>query len=197
MDRLRVELPAWGVAVLTTSTGFRPERKSFEAELAHARPPQPLPVEPGNAVRNPSFEVDAQGDGAPDGWNVHYPFTSRLDRRIRHTGAASLCLESTEAGFRPLAVQHACKTEANRRYRLSGWLRSDTPGAKARIYAEWVTDGRFQSHVLPWTAPPAEWSQVSLEFTTTPAPVGNLYVVVQVDGPGRVWFDDLRLELAP
>jgi hypothetical protein len=196
-DRLRVELPAWGVAVLTTSTGFRPARKRFEAELAHAQPPQPLLVEPGNALRNPSFEVDALGDGAPDGWNVQYPFTSRLDHQIRHTGEASLCLESSEAGFRPLAVQNGCKTEANRRYRLSSWLRSDTPGVKARIYAEWAVDGRFHSHVLPWTAPSAEWTPVHLEFTTTPAPGGSLYVVVQVDGPGRVWFDDVRLELAP
>ena len=196
-DRLRVELPAWGVATLTTSAGFRPERKSFEAELAHARPPQPLLAESGSAIRNPSFEVDTLGDGVPDGWNVHFPFTSRIDHRIRHTGEASLCLESTEAGFRPLAVQHNCKTESNRRYRLSSWLRSDSPGVKARIYAEWVTDGRFHSHVLPWTAPSAEWAQVHLDFMTTPAPGGDLYVVVQVDGPGRAWFDDVRLEPAP
>lgn len=195
--RLHVELPAWGVAVLTTSAAFRPERKRFEAELANVRPAQSLPVEPGNSVRNPSFEADAQGDGTPDGWNVHFPFTSRLDRTIRHTGEASLCLESTEQGFRPLAVQHACKTEGNRRYRLSGWLRSDTPGVKARIYAEWTADGRFHGHVLPWTAPQADWTQVKLEFTTTPDPKGNLYVVVQVDGPGRAWFDDIRLELLP
>jgi hypothetical protein len=196
-DRLRVELPAWGVALWTTSTSFRPVRKSFEAELTHARPSRPLLLEPGSAIRNPSFEWDTQGDGVPDGWNVHYPFTTRLDHRIRHTGQASLCIESTEAGFRPLAVQNGCKTEANRRYRLSSWLRSDTPGVKARIYAEWVVDGRFHSHALPWTAPSADWAQASLEFTTTPAPGGNLYVVVQVDGPGRVWFDDVRLELAP
>jgi hypothetical protein len=195
--RLRVELPAWGVAVLTSSADFRPERKRFDAELAYARPAQSLPVEPGNAVRNPSFEVDSQGDGTPDAWNVQHPFTSRLDRQVRHTGQSSLCLESTEAGFRPLAVQHACKTEGNRRYRLSGWLRSDTPGVKARIYAEWVADGRFNGHVLPWTATTAEWKQVELEFATTPDPKGGLYVVVQVDGPGRAWFDDIRLTLLP
>lgn len=194
-EQVRVELPAWGVAVLTTGAGFAPARKNFEAELARARPPQPLPVEPGNAIRNPSFEADDQGDGTPDGWEVRDPFTSRLDRGIRHSGAASLCLESTEAGFRPLAVQHGCRAEANRRYRLSGWLRSDTPGVKARIYAEWVTDGRFRSGILPWTTPGAEWSPVSVEFTTTTA--ASPYVVVQVDGPGRVWFDDLRLEFAP
>jgi hypothetical protein len=196
-DRLRVALPAWGVAVLTNGPKFRPTRKRFEAELARARPAQPLPVEPGNTVRNASFEIDMQADGTPDGWQVRDPFTSRLDRSVRHSGAASLCLEASEAGYRPLVVQHGCKTEANRRYRLSGWVRSDTPGVKARIYAEWSVEGRFYSHVLPWTAPKPEWSQVGLEFTATPSPAGNLYVVVQVDGPGRVWFDDLRLEPVP
>ncbi len=196
-DRLRVDLPAWGVAVLTTNAGFRPERKRFEAELAGARPVLPPPVEAGNAVRNPSFEADTQTAGLPDGWQVQSPFTMHLDRQVRHTGAASLCVESSEAGFRPLAVQHGCKVEGDRRYRLSGWLRSDTPGVKARIYAEWSIDGRFHGHVLPWTAPTTDWKQVSVEFAATPNPGGTLYVVVQVDGPGRVWFDDVRLERVP
>jgi hypothetical protein len=196
-QRLRVELPAWGVAVLTTSANFRPQRKNFEAELAHVQPPWPLPLEPGNAIHNPSFERDSRGDGAPDGWDVRYPFTSRLDHQIRHTGATSLCLESSEAGFQPLAVQYSCKTEANRRYRLSGWVRSDTPSVKARIYAEWVVGRRYYGHVLPWTTPPSDWRQVHIEFTATPAPGGDLCVVVQVDGPGRAWFADLRLELVP
>jgi len=61
-----------------------------------------------------------------------YPFTSRLDRQIRHTGEASLCLESTEAGFR---ADWPCKTDARSRRTSLPALRlaaHDTPGGQAR-----------------------------------------------------------------
>lgn len=188
---LRVDLPAWGVAVLTTSPDWRPVRKSYAAEAAAARPPQPLPRQAGNAIPNPSFE--AETDGLPDGWQVRFPFTAALEPGA-HEGQRAFRLRSSAAGATPLAVMRPIEVKGDRKVRLSGWMRTDTPGVKGRFYAEWVIGGRFHGRVLPWTEPTAEWRRYELVFDTTPDPKGGLYVVVQVDGPGSVLFDELKLE---
>lgn len=188
-----VALPPWGAVALTTHPTWRPVRHDYRAEAVGARPPRPLPTEEGNSIANPSFEADDDGDGAPDGWQVRYPFTVSSDSTGARSGERAVRIDASEAGFRPLAVLHHCPTQGGARYRLSGWMRSDTPTAKGRFYAEWVVDGRFYGRVLDWTAPPAEWTEFSVEFEATPDPAGNLYVVIQAEGPGRIWFDDLAL----
>jgi len=190
-----VELPAWGVAVLTDHPTLEPRPTRFAPEPA--RPLAELPRVAGNAVANPSFEVDADGDGLPDGWDVRYPLTGSLDAAGQHSGAASFQLRASRAGFRPLAVQQGLVVKPDSQYLLRGWMRSDTPGVKGRIYVEWVDAGVYRGKVLPWTAPPAEWTEYRLPFDTQGCPAGRLYVVVQAEGPGRVWFDDVAVEAAP
>ncbi|MBI2299609.1 MAG: hypothetical protein HYU66_11825 [Armatimonadetes bacterium] len=194
--RLALALPAWGVRVLTTDPRWDPRRKDYTAEAAKTRQLRPLVTEAGNAVPNASFDQDDDGDSAPDGWEVRYPFTATLDTEVTHGGRAALRLVADTAEFRPLLVMQHCPTQGNRKYRLTAWLRTDTPGVKARIYAEWVKDG-WHSGIMPWTEPTAAWREYGVDVLTTPDPEGNLYVVVQVDGPGRVWFDDVRLSEAP
>ncbi len=191
--RLKVSLPAWGVQVLTTNPQWRPERRDYTAEGAKAAATRPLVTEPGNALPNASFDQDDDGDGQPDGWQVRYPLTAELDREVKHGGEASLRLASETAGFRPLLVLNGVAVKRDAKYELSGWMRSDSPQVKARFYVEWTTDGKYFGGILPWTTPTSEWQRFSVPVTTTPNPAGNLYAVVQVDGPGRVWFDDLRL----
>lgn len=189
-----VALPAWGVAVLTSHPTFAPQPTRFAPEPA--RPAADLPRVAGNAVVNPSFEADADGDGLPDGWQVRYPLTGLLDTGSKHSGAASFQLKASRAGFRPLAVQQNLVVRPDANYVLSGWMRSDTPGVKARIYVEWVDAGVYRGKVQPWTEPPADWTAYRLPFDTKGCPAGRLYVVVQAEGPGRVWFDDIAVEEA-
>ncbi|NUP99974.1 MAG: hypothetical protein HUU35_08980, partial [Armatimonadetes bacterium] len=191
---LELMLPPWGVRVLTTDPEFNPSRKRYDEEAAQARPPRPLVLEAGNAIPNASFEGDDNGDGVPDGWHIRFPFSAARDTAVRQQGEASFRFESETAGFAPLAVLNEVKVRPGARYRLSGQVRSDTAGVKARIYAEWVTEGVFHSHVVPWAEPSSAWSPLQIEFTAAPNPAGRLYVVVQIKDQGRVWFDSLKLE---
>jgi len=189
-----VGLPAWGAAVLTDHPSFNPKPTRFPPEAA--RPVTELPRVAGNAVGNPSFDADDDGDGLPDGWQVRYPLTGLLDTGSKHSGEASFQLKASRAGFRPLAVQQNLVVKPDANYVLSGWMRSDTPGVKARIYVEWVDAGVYRGKVQPWTEPPADWTEYRLPFDTKGCPAGRLYVVVQCEGPGRVWFDDIAVEAA-
>jgi hypothetical protein len=194
-NEMILELPAWGVRVLTDHPTFAPQPRRFAPEPA--RPVAELPRVAGNAVANPSFEADADGDGLPDGWDVRFPLSAVLDPEVKHSGAASFRLTASRAGFRPLAVQQNLVVKPDASYVLSGWMRSDTPEVKARIYVEWVTAGVYHGQVLPWTEPPAEWTEYRIPFQARSCPGGRIYVVVQAEGPGRVWFDDLGVEEAP
>jgi len=108
-------------------------------------------------------------------------------------GAAALRIDSPEAGANPLAVLTGIAVKPDTRYRLTGWMRSDTPGVQGRFYAEWANASGWHSFVLPWTEPSAEWRQFSVEVDTAHNPEGRLYIVVQAMDKGRVWFDDLAL----
>jgi hypothetical protein len=190
-----VTVPPGGVRVVTDDPDFNPVRGDWSAEGRAARPPQPLPTEPGNAIPNPGFEVDA--DGLPAGWEVRLPFTVSRDTQVAHSGQASLRIDSPAAGATPLAVLNGITVKPDTKYRLSGWMRSDTPGVSARFYAEWHNASGWHGFILPWTQPSAEWREFSVAGLTSNNPEGRLYVVVQAKDQGRVWFDDLALRPEP
>jgi hypothetical protein len=87
--------------------------------------------------------------------------------------------------------------EIGNSYRVTVWLRSDSPGAKANFYTEWVDKGTFHTYGSAWLAPGREWRQEALSFVATPDTKGQVYFVLQVEGPGRVWFDDVEMKKAP
>ena len=191
-DGFRLTLPAWAARAVTNDPTFRPERRDYSAEVRDYRPPQPLAAEPGNAIPNPGFEADA--DGLPAGWDVRLPFTVTRDTQVKRSGQAACRIDSPDVGANPLAVLNGIAVKPDSHYRLTGWMRSDTPEAVGRFYAEWANASGWHSYVLPWTAPGAEWKQFSVDIDTAHNPEGRLYVVIQARDKGRVWFDDLRLE---
>ena len=184
-------LPPWGARAVTEDPAWRPVRRDYSAEARNAQQPQPLPTEPGNAVPNPGFEAD--NDGVPAGWEIRLPFTVFRDTAVKRSGQASMRIESPDVGAAPLAVMQPIIVKPDTKYRLTGWMRSDTLGVKGRIYAEWNNASGWHSYVLPWVQPTTEWRQWGVDVTTTNNPEGHLYVVVQAQDKGRVWFDDLRL----
>lgn len=190
-----------GVKAFTTSTAFSPTRKDFSQEYLQARPSADTDLslmrEEGNLIENPSFEVDANDDALPDRWAPQAAFVAERSAEAAHTGKSSLAIHNEDEAAAPLLVQYGIPAADNRPHVLSAWAKTDQPGVEYRIYAEWVVDGRFHSRVLPWAKGTGEWEQAKLSFTTSPDPQGKLYVVVQLKGKGKVWFDDVSLKESP
>lgn len=189
------DLGGYGVKIFTTSLDFEAVRKDFSQEYLHpaAAADESLMHEAGNLLQNPSFEVDANGDSLPDGWTPQAAFVAEQTTEAAHTGKASLAIHNEDENAAPLLVQNGIPTTGNRPHLLSTWVKTDHPGVEYRIYVEWVVDGKFYGKVLPWTKGSGEWEQPKVEFTTSPDPKGNLYVVVQLKGKGKVWFDAVVL----
>ncbi|MBI3922669.1 MAG: carbohydrate binding domain-containing protein [Armatimonadetes bacterium] len=194
--QIAFDLEGYGVKVFTTSTAFQAVRKDFSQEYLHpaAAADESLMHQEGNPVPNPSFEVDANGDALPDGWVPQAAFVAEQTTEVAHTGKASLAIHNDDEKAAPLLVQNGIPTTGNRPHLLSAWVKTDHPGVEYRIYVEWVVDGKYYGKVLPWTKGTGEWEQPKVEFTTSPDPKGNLYVVVQLKGKGKVWFDDVALK---
>jgi hypothetical protein len=191
-DGFTIKMAPWGARAVTEDPAWHPTRHDYSAEAKLAQPLAALPMEPGNAIPNPGFEAD--NHGVPAGWDVRLPFTVFRDTAVKHSGQASLRIDSPDAGATPLAVLDGIVVKPDTKYRLSGWMRSDTPGVRGRFYAEWHNAGGWFGGVLPWIAPSEEWRRWSVDVNTAHNPEGRLYVVVQAKDQGRVWFDDLKLE---
>lgn len=191
---VRLALPAWGVAVLSTHPTFTASRRDFSEPRAVG--PEPLVVEPGNLVVNAGFEQADALTGAAREWTPRYPHLTHLDVGAGRGGGAALRIEDDDTGFIPLAVNYSPTLTEPGLYRLIGWVRVDgaDPDLQARIYVEWERNKRYGGLIAPWTTVGAEWQELSIERRVTTEDLGTAYAVVQVNGRGQVWFDDLRFE---
>ncbi|NPV46427.1 MAG: hypothetical protein HPY69_05695 [Armatimonadetes bacterium] len=194
---LTVPLGPYGVAVLTDDADFVDVRRDFTADWRDAPDGaaiRSLMIEEGNAVRNPGFEVDRDGDNLPDRWGSNTPLTASLTNAEVHGGRVALALTSTGPDMGPLLVERGLELLPDRKYRFTAWVKSPSPETEFRFYVEWSLGGRWLGGTYPWSKGSGEWQQLSLEFTTTPDPQGGAYAVVQMRGKGTVYFDDLRIE---
>ena len=152
-----------------------------------------------------SFE---SGDAAPDGWHQGPAVpgvTYRYDKRRGSEGSRSLSLKKT----------------ANRYFPIAGWARAvDVADAgpvrvSVQVKAEKATKAVVEVQFLDaggravgkeWAAyigakdagdPPAthDWKEYA-GTVDVPAAAKQLGVVLQIYGPGEVWFDELRVEPA-
>jgi len=196
---LSLHMPGYGVVVATTDSEFDDSRPDYSEELRRAPriPSVDEMCEPGNAAPNPSFEFDVTGTGLPDLWSCRHPFSAAIDTVRPRSGERCLKFVTPVADSRPLLVLNRISVEPNREYELSVWLRSDGGPIEGRIYAEWVQAGKFHSKVAPWTRGTDAWQRITHRFRTTPPPGNRLYIVVQIQGKGAAWFDDVKLELLP
>jgi hypothetical protein len=191
---IRVTLSGYDVAVLSDDGRLAGRRADFSAEWRRPAPPvdATLLSERGNLVGNPGFEVDQDADGVPDEWDASVPLAVSRDAAA-HGGRRALALTGMGGVMTPLVVQRGTPILGGRTYRFSGWFKAP-PGLEGRIYAEWVLDGVFHSHALPWTRGTGAWRPLSFTFRAEPDPAGSAYVVARVQGTGTALFDDLRLE---
>lgn len=189
----KLTLNGYDVAVLSDDKQFVDKRKDFSDEWRNPKPatnPELL-REPGNLVTNPGFEVDADADMIPDGWDASTPLTVSLNEEA-HSGKYSLAISGVGGSLAPLVVQRGTPIVAGKTYRFTAWVKAPAT-ATFRIYTEWNTD-TWHSQCLPWTKGTGEWQQVSLPIKGDPDPHGGAYVVAQMQGTGTVLFDDLKLE---
>jgi len=196
--RFSLTLAGYGVALLSDDTEIADVRKDFSSEWqnAAAQAPKQDLREPGNLLANPGMEIDADGDGLPDGWPSQTPFVAIRTDEQAHGGKYSVKISSEDSEFAPLCIQNGLDVKVNQPYELSAWLKTSEPGVTYRIYLEWSVGGKWYSGILPWTAGTGEWEQAKVRFTPQVASGGSAYAVLQLKGKGSVYYDDVALREA-
>lgn len=166
------------------------------------------PVEPYDFPTQGGFE-EWEGD-VPAGWehvrgwkDKKYAGWPHRDDGVRHSGAGSLRIESATPGeltqvSRNLAIG-AAGLLPGRRYRISAWCRTERLEKPAAIGIAAL--GKELKGLGSWRLPfpaPGDWQEVSTDVVIPGEGADFLRVMINVEGPCRVWVDDFRvLEYGP
>jgi hypothetical protein len=159
---------------------------------------------PSVAVTAPVARPTATSDSVPPaGWRLRgaapQDFIARVDRDVRHSGAASGHLRSKGAnpsGFGTLLQTFRGDNFLGRRVRLSAYVRS----RDARRAQLWMRiDGpnaildfdNMDDRPIVGTT---EWHQHFIVLDVPPHAMGIAFGVI-LDGSGEVWIDDLTFEI--
>jgi hypothetical protein len=148
----------------------------------------------------------------PGGWRL-IPFDAAnfyrigLDREIKHGGKSAGFLErhadweknhDDKLGTSPKLQQYLDATKyRGKRLRLSAFLKSQDVKERAFLAAEVpdpYADMSDFAKAKPFLEGTTDWKRYETEFTVIPY-AKQLEIRVELHGPGRVWVDDLRLEV--
>lgn len=158
----------------------------------------------GSAPGNGAFE-DWTGD-VPTGWDKVTGWAGQTfdgscfrDDQVKHGGRSSLRLENHADGQIVQVSQNVrvgSPLVAGKRYRLSGWLKTDHLAKPNQIaFATLATDLKSTggSGSLAFPVQSGDWTREQAEFVV---PEGSdcLRIMIHVVGPAKVWVDDLLLE---
>ena len=160
----------------------------------------------GNILANPSFE---DGDKTPADWQsgadidgVEYVW----DKNVGHKGKASLCLNKTAKRYFPIAQWYqivARETDLSS-LKVSAQVKAEAV-TKAIIDVIFLDENdEMISH--EWAAyigakeakdPPAQhdWKEYQGKVKI-PAKARKIQIGLQIYGPGKVWFDEVKAEYA-
>lgn len=126
-----------------------------------------------------------------------------FDQAQKHSGNRSLVLVMAEdSGPSGAIVSQTVAVEPNRQYTVSGYYRSDL---KATATLRWDVVGADTKVIasVPNIEAKADWTRFSTSFTVPDGTDGVTINLVRADCKsaicpisGRVWFDDMELELA-
>ena len=165
----------------------------------------------GVVLVNADFESARPGlYGNPEGWQSiqhagDLSYTFKLDRAVRHSGAASLRIDNV--GPEPFGVTYQrvdARPYRGQRLRWSAWLRTeDARGSVTGGGAVLLIQAMQSGAPLAWnhmTDAPVRgttpWQQLSIELDV-PAAAEEIEVGAMLHGPGRLWLDDVVLEALP
>jgi predicted esterase len=128
------------------------------------------------------------------------------DKKIAHSGRASLCLKKTARRYFPIAqwFQEVAVPDGAARVKVGAWIKAQRM-TKATLEVQFY-DGALEMVDHKWAAyvgareandPPAthDWKWYD-DVVDVPAGAEKLVVAAQIYGPGTVWFDDLVATVA-
>ncbi len=153
---------------------------------------------PKNALQNPGFESDGDGDGVPDGWQPvpgdgAPADAAAWDATVARTGQYSVRLQlPAGATARPAWLQKGVPVTSSGRYELAASVTSDRFGREMRMAVEWVRGGKVLSTDELRDQTSGGWQRKTLRALAPPQ-AEQANVVLQLTGEGTVWFDDVTL----
>jgi len=188
------------------SNPIRGNRVATTYCLVNGQIPQFVPllrVGSGALLLNGGFEDVALEK--PEKWDyvrghkgAVYSGEATLDAQEHHSGQRALRLRNTEAQQVVQVAQNVSiggDFAVGRKYRLSAWVK--TAGIKP---GSGLPFGTFATGLkstgswrIPLPPPGDAWTHQSAEFTVPPQSE-MLRIMLQINGPGTCWIDDLRLE---
>jgi len=143
-----------------------------------------------NLLPNGDFEVDADGDGLPDEWEVALPLV--FDEEVKHSGDRSVRIDSDSTAINNFSKGWV-DLQPNTTYTLSGWMKTNRieGGQGAQIYP-YEFDGAQGASISIVMRGTNDWTPVSQVFRT--GEDGSGRITFRVYGStGTAWFDDLRV----
>lgn len=163
-------------------------------------------IHPATVLRNPGFELNADGDSHPDFWRPFISgqgFTLSWDPTVARSGQASARLHGAPgAGDRSCYGQNCSPSTPAPGLRLRFWYKGTgnstgfvryrpVPGVK-------LNKEFYETFHFPVSLPRPDWSELVYEVQTPAAVMQEKLVVVEVTiyqrGEGTLWLDDLSLE---
>lgn len=165
--------------------------------------PTPTPAPGGDLLLNGGFEIDADGDAIPDGWNLRgrtQQVCNTVAQVITAYGACALILRG---GTTPGQNTRASQTIAN--LRLQG---GQTIAISAQIHAQNISAGGSLTLTVTYLNPSTPISTLTLPLTTgtyeasgsliLSGQVARLRITAEYGGAtGRIYVDEARVQWLP
>lgn len=143
-------------------------------------------------------------EGLPNGWTrggsapINYQIT--VDETVKHSGKASANIQfigTAANGF--VTLTQICQAEAYRgkRVRFSAWVKTDAPGDHAQLWFRLDAPTRMPGFDNMAGRPikgRTDWKPYELVLEV-PDDVAQLVFGLMSFGTGRVWLDDVKLEV--
>ena len=158
-------------------------------------------AEENNLLTNPSFEIDKDANGIPDGWEFDVKAWTGSKGEINwkkgsgRSGDYSVNISITNdvgsMGVRSLIIP----VKPNTTYRVSGWLKSEFSEWKKERSAYFslngYKDGKFvkENGYTNAVQLSSEWKEYAVEFSTGTS-FDGLTISANLFGSGSIWIDD-------
>ena len=154
----------------------------------------------GELVVNPGFEESELG--TPLAWSG-VPLVMEVDGE-GYNSAHSFKIESESAEYAPNGSQKITDFTPEKPYRLQYDVRGDRFGVEYRVYLGlWHDAAKGDPAGTPptawvdgidteWRQTATAWHHITVDFKPT-AKANKMMVVLQIKGPGKVWFDNVSI----
>ncbi|MCD6360794.1 MAG: hypothetical protein J7M38_07995, partial [Armatimonadetes bacterium] len=147
-------------------------------------------TEAENLLANGDFELDEDGDGLPDGWEIAPPVV--FDEDVVKSGKRSVRIDSDSVTINNFS-KYWVTLKPDTTYTFSGWMKTEniTGGQGAQMYP-YAFDGAAGGGIRMVLHGTNDWTHMSQTFKTADDVEGRVNFRVY-GSTGTAWFDDLRL----